>query len=342
MRKIRIKIGLIFLLCCLYASASQSQVLTIDKQSFFLDEKPFDMWGVRVASASQKEIYTKSLIANLDDFKAAGINTLSVFLQGSSGGYSDPFKDGGMNIEKEDLKRLKRIIKSCAERDMVVIVGIFYQRTVKDPEISNLSSEEEIRNAVRTITKKLKAYHNVIINIANEQNSGHYRSFKPFDFNDPRNIISLCKLVKEIDPDRIVGGGGYEDSLNVIIGRSPYIDVLLFDTFSGDIEHGQHSGWHYDYFMQQGVRDIPIVNVELFGGWTRKFMPQGVYTEVGKSIHYQEIEAARKRPGLYVHLHSNPWFQGESQGLENQYHLGGNGTVDSPGVRWYFDKIDKN
>ena len=342
MQKTEFKIVLILVLSTFFVSLANSQVLFIDGNSFLLDEKPFNMWGVRVASATQTNANTKCLISNLDDYKANNINCISIYLQGSSGGYSEPFKNGGLKIKMGDWKRLSKIIRSCAKLDMVVIVGIFYQRTVGNSEISNLRSEDEIRNAVRTVTEKLKPFRNVIINIANEQNSSYYKSFKPFNFNKPENIISLCKEVKLVDPQRIVGGGGYADSLNVIIGKSKYVDVLLFDTFSGDIEKEQHSGWHYDYFRAQGVPDIPIVNVELFGGWTRKFMPQGVYTEEGKIIHFIEIEAAKKRSGLYVHLHSNPWFQGVSQDLKNHYDLGGDGTPENPGVRWYFDRIKNN
>jgi hypothetical protein len=334
-----VKKYLVFLLWLFLVVPVSSQVVSVEGHNFNFDNKPFDMWGVRVASASQNNIYTKCLISNLDDYKSSGINCISVFLQGSSGGYSEPFKRGGQTVERDDWKRLIEIIESCAERDMVVIVGIFYQRTVKNPKLNNLKTEEEIRNAVRTVTKKLKSHRNVIINIANEQNSNNYKSFKTFDFNKPENIISLCREVKEIDSERLVGGGGYADSLNVIIGKSEYVDVLLFDTFSKDIENGHHSGWHYDYFREHGVPDKPIVNVELFGGWTRKFTPQGVYTHEGKEIHLTEIKAAKERPGLYVHLHSNPWFQGEAQNLGNRYDLGGDGNMESPGVRWFFSSI---
>jgi hypothetical protein len=321
----------------MFFTSVPAQVLEVDGEAFLLDKKPFDMWGVRVASASQNEAYTRDLISSLDDYKASGINTISVFLQGSSGGFCDPFGSGGSTIDPAHLGRMFRIADECARRDMVVIVGIFYQRTMKDPEICNLKSGEDIRHAVRLITEKIKPYRNVIINIANEQNSGYYKSYKAFDFNDPENIIHLCREVKNTDPERIVGGGGYHDSLNVVIGKSKHVDVLLFDTFSEDIKNGHHSGWHYDFFKAAGVPAKPIVNVEIFGGWTQKFMPQGVYTPEGKAIHYLEIEAARKRAGLYVHFHSNPWFQGVAQGLENRYDLGGEGTPDDPGVRWYFD-----
>ncbi len=328
---------LIVLLSGLLFISVPAQVLELDGEAFLLDEIPFDMWGVRVASASQKEAYTSDLISNLDDYKANGINCISVFFQGSSGGYSDPFGEHGSTIDSAHLERLIRIIGECSRRDMVVIVGIFYQRTMKDPEICNLESEEDIRNAVRLVTEKLKPFRNVIINIANEQNSDHYRSYQAFSFNNPENIISLCREVKKIDPERIVGGGGYNDSLNLVIGKSSFVDVLLFDTYSGDVEHGHHSGWHYDYFKAGGVPDKPIVNVEIFGSWTQKFTPQGVYTPDGKAIHYTEIEEAKKRDGLYVHLHANPWFQGAAQGFDNRYDLGGEGTPENPGVKWYFE-----
>lgn len=318
-----------------------AQQLTINGHSFYLNEKPFSMLGVRVASASQNDEFTKDLVANLDDYKSVGINTISVFLQGSSGGYSEVFLNQGKEIEKDDWKRLTKIIKACAKRDMVVIVGIFYQRTVKNPGISMLKTEQEIRNAVRTVAQKLKPFKNVIINIANEQNSGHYKDFTAFDFNDPENIISLCEEVKKVDPNRIVGGGGYHDESNVVIGKSASVDVLLFDTFSGDIEKNQHSGWHYEYFREQGVPDKPIVNVELFGGWTRQFMPQGVFSDKGKEIYFQEIEAARRRPGLYIHFHANPWFQAAAQDLPNRFDLGGDCSPDKPGVRWFFERFNR-
>ncbi len=333
---------LIVLMCGLFFTSLSAQILEIDNEAFLLDGKSFDMWGVRVASASQSEAYTTDLISNLDDYKSIGINCISVFLQGSSGGFSDPFGARGLSVDVAHWNRLVRIIDECAQRDMVVIVGIFYQRTIKDPELCKLKSEEDIRNAVRLITKKLKPFRNVIINIANEQNSNHYKSFQAFAFNDPENIIGLCKEVKKIDPERNVGGGGYHDSMNVVIGKSEFVDVLLFDTYSVDIENGHHSGWHYDFFKAAGVPDKPIVNVEIFGGWTGQFRPQGVYTPEGKAIHYTEIEEAKKRAGLYVHFHSNPWYQGEAHGFGNRFDLGGDGTPDNPGVQWYFKSIKKD
>jgi len=317
-----------------------SQELSVAGSQFLLNEEPFDMWGIRVASAAQHDTLTEALIESLDEYKYYGINTVSIYIQGSSGGYSDPFSANGKKIESGQIYRLVKIIQACAERNMVVIAGIFYQRVMGNHSQSlNLRNESAVRNATRLFTEILRPYRNVIINIANEHNSSLYHPFTPFDFNDPQNIISLCEEVKNIDPQRIVGGGGYHDSSNVVIGKSPWVDVLLFDTYSQDVEQNHHSGWHYDYFREQGVSGKPIVNVEMFGGWTRQFAPQGVYNLEGKFIHIQEIIEAQKRPGLYVCFHANRWCQGPADGEPVRYDLGGNGTQEDPGIRWWFEAV---
>lgn len=332
-----------FILILLFFSTvnnSAAQTLSIRGNQFYLDGQEFSMWGIRVASASQTDSLSRHLIDQLDDYKRNGINSVSVFIQGSSGGYCDPFSEDGSQIEEDHFGRLTQIIEACRIRSMVVIVGIFYQRTMQGSnEKRRINNTDAVYNAVETITKKLIPYKNVVINIANEQNSAIYKSFKPFNFNDPQNIIKLCQQVKKVDPARIVGGGGYNDTSNVAIGKSKYVDALLFDTFSEDVKNGHHSGWHYDYFRRMGVPNKPFINVEIFGAWTAQFVPPGVFTEEGKEIHIVEIKEARKRPGLYVHFHSNVWIQGPSDGHPARFELGGMGTIQDPGIRWWFQEL---
>lgn len=275
-------LGLFIFLSALFTGCSKN-ALQIRGNQFFLNGKAFKMWGMRVASASQNEENTKMLISSFYEHKEHNINSISVFFQGSSGGFSDPFSADGKTIDEGHLNRLIRIIEECEKREMVVIAGIFYQRTMGNMNNSRrISDADAVVHAVRLVAEKLKPYRNVIINIANEQNSSGYRDFLAFDFSDPDKIISLCREVHLVDPKRITGGGGYKDGSNIIIVKSADVDVLLFDTYSGDIDRGEHSGWKYDHFRSQGVPDKPIVNVEIFGGWTAKFLPPGVYTEEGK------------------------------------------------------------
>jgi hypothetical protein len=318
---------IVFLLIALVSSVGTGvgqDVLTLQGDQFLYDGRPFDMWGIRVASASQSQQVTNHLIAQLNDYKAHGVNTVAVFYQGSTGGYSNPFSSDGMRVDPAHQARMEQIIKECQTRDMVVIVGIFYQRSALP------SNAEGVRNAVRTVTNLLKPYRNIIINIANEQNSSLYSDTKGiFDFQDPERNIELCRVVHQVDKDRIVGAGGYDHSKNRVIGRSPDVDTLLFDTSSPS----QDSGKLYEEFVAAGARNKPIVNVETFGASAPGSTSQ-VYSEADKRPYFREVDAGIARRGLYICL----FTKGLQEGGKH-YDLRGNGTSGNPGMRWYFEYI---
>lgn len=303
-------------------------LLTVKGDQFLLDGKPFDIWGVRVASATKDQKQTDHLIQQLDEYKRHGVNTVTVFYQGSSGGNYDPFSTDGRQIDGCHQRRMEQIIEAAAKRDMVVVVGIFYQHAPL-----RLSDADAVRNAVITVTKALQPYRNVIINIANEHNSGGWRdTAEIYDFREPDRIIELCKLVHEVDHKRLAGCGGYDHEKNIALGRSSDVDVLLFDTAGPKPDSGEL----YDRFVAAGVKDKPIVNVELFGGWTKQF-PRGVFENPVREAYLAEVKAAANRPGLSVFFHNNPWMQAEPL----RYDLGGQGTQRDPGIRWYFEAVKK-
>lgn len=300
--------------------------LTVNGDQFLYDGKPFDMWGIRTASATKDAAQTERLIAQLDAYKAHGVNTVTVFYQGSSGASYDPFAPDGLSVDTGHQTRMEQIIRACQQRGMVVIVGIFYQNAPL-----RLKNAEAVRNAVRTVARKLKPYRNIIINVVNEQNSNRWKDTADiYDFRDPQHVIELCEIVHAEDARRLVGGGGYDHDKNVVIGRSPAVDALLFDTG----EPPPTSGQLYDRFLASGVTAKPMVNVELFGGWTDQF-PRGVFQDAVKKAYYDEVDAAVSRKGLYVFFFSTPWTQGEPM----RYDLAGDGTTAHPGIRWYFEYV---
>ena len=157
-----------------------------------------------------------------------------------------PSRPTGGEIDPGHQGRMERIIRACAERGMVVVVGLFYQAAP-----FGLRDAEAVRTAVRTVATALRPHRNVIINVANEQNSGEWAdTAATYDFRDPDRVIELCRLVHEVDPERLVGGGGYDHEKNLVIGRSPEVDVLLFDTAGPD----PGSGELYDRFVAGGRR----------------------------------------------------------------------------------------
>jgi hypothetical protein len=147
-------------------TTTTTKTLRVVGDAFTLDGQPFDMWGVRTASATQDQAQTDHLIAQLDAYKAHGVNTVTVFYMGSRGAYYNPWTRDGGSIDAGHQGRMEQIIKPANARGMVVVAGLFYQHAP-----FSFDNADAVRRAARTAAAKLKPYRNVIINIANEQNS---------------------------------------------------------------------------------------------------------------------------------------------------------------------------
>jgi hypothetical protein len=172
-----------------------------------------------------------------------------------------------------------------------------------------------------------------MINVCNEHNSGEWaKRAAVYDFRKPEGVIELCRVVKETDPKRLVGGGGYDHKLNEVVGRAKEVDALLFDTAGPEPD----SGTLYKRFLAAGVKDKPIVNVETFGGWTKQF-PRGVFSDDVRKAYLREVDAAAEHRGLSLFFHNNPWCQSQTEAM--RYDLGGKGTEADPGIRWYFEYV---
>jgi hypothetical protein len=303
--------------------------LGIKGQAFVLDGKPFDMWGVRAAGASQNQAVTDHLIAQLDTYLAHGVNTVSVYYMGCASGYADPFAPDGRSIAPDHQRRMEAIIRACDTRGMVAMVGIFYQRS----DAPQLKDWDAARAAVATVAAALRPHRNVILNLANEQNSTRYRGLPWERVNNTEDIIALARIARAAAPTLLIGAGGYLHEKNEIIGRAAEIDTLLFDT-----NGPEDSGQLYQRFRAAGV-DKPMVNVETFGGWTLNYLPQGVFPEAVKREYLREVATAAQQHGLYLHFHNSPWLQPVPEVGPIRYDLGGRGTKEDPGIRWYFEAV---
>jgi sugar phosphate isomerase/epimerase len=320
------------LLLAFFVAVGRAATVTTTGDQFLLEGRPIKLWGVRTASASQSAESTRHLIAQLDEYRRHGLNAVAVFYQGSSGGYANPFVADGSALDPAHHARMVEIIEACDRRAMVVVVGIFYQRS----DYARTAAGWE--NAVRTVARRLRPHRNVILNLANEQNSSLYRDSNPiFDVGDPARLIALCELVHAEDPARLVGAGGYDHAKNIVLGRSRHVDVLLFDT-----NGPEDSGALFDRFVAAGVTGKPVVNVEQFGAYSGKAdFPKtpGVFTAANQALFRREVDAAVTRPGLHTFFFDVRWLQGAGSGHANRYDLGGDGTAAAPGFRWYAEYV---
>jgi hypothetical protein len=381
------------------------------------DGAPLEVWGLRVASGAAKDAWTDDLVGHLDEYLSYGLNALTVFYQGCSGGSLQAFSPDGREIDPAVQRRMERILDAAAERQMLVVAGIFYQNQAArlDPENGAwLEGRDAYPRAVEAVARSLRRYPNVIVNTCNEHT---VRSFEtcPFPMRTAEGMVELCLAAKQGDPDRLVGGGGGhgagqgggQTGVNEQLVARPEVDVLLWDW-------GNHSPEAVAAYQAIDPRK-PTMNVEVFGARAQGFVEvdadgpkagqspvpagapprggdaaasaspvsrsapstrpygtvawvggssttppppagrkriQGVFPEgesegEGRAIHrgkadfLAEIDCAASTPGFSLFGHFPGWYQGPSRdpSFDNRFDLGGQGTLEDPGIRWYFEAV---
>ncbi|MCU0409311.1 MAG: hypothetical protein MUD02_10225 [Bacteroidales bacterium] len=322
--------------------------LEVRADRFLVNGVETKLWGIRIASAAQSDENTAELIGNLDEYRDHGINCISVFLMGSSGGACDPFSADGKQIDEAHKTRTERIIRELDKRNMICVLGIFYQNVEVYGGRKNLTGWEASTEAVRTVAGWLKNrnFTNVILNIANEQNSKAYDDDPWSRVRNVADICSLCSIAGETYPGLITGAGGYNEKNNSELCLCKDVDVLLYDTANpadGDLYTDKKLYDSYrGTFAANNAPPKPLFNVEQFGAWSERFAPpQGNYDrlENARSYYMECIDAALENPGLNTTFHSNVWYQGRKQSYSNRFDMGGQGTASDPGVKWYFDYL---
>jgi len=334
---------------------SAAMVVSVSGNRIRVDSTPVRLWGVRAASATQTESLKNKLITALATWSTTPMNCVTVFYQGSSGGNSRAFSTDGTSFEPGVESRMQAIAEECRSRGIVLIVGLFYQTATElgPSTASAVVRDAAYRNATRLVATSLLPYRNIIINIANENTSSGWPTNTTLApaFANAENVMRACAWVKEIDPARIVGGGGFGISDNVEIGLDPRADVVLYDTIDTATMATRH-----DPLISAGVTK-PSINVETFGGSTRDIDPTpGVYNATWSNgvtsggLFKAEVDEVLARSSVNNYssgslMHDNRWFQMFSLGGartldDNRFDFGdegyqSNGTSTSKGWGWW-------
>jgi len=144
----------------MYNSAAQGKLMNFRAgNALFDDENRTD---------DNPDANTNDFIAQLDSYKAHGLLAFDMCLQGGYPGYEGAKvsafnNDGSLKVAWMD--RCGRVIKAANAKNMIVILGLFYQR-----QDQILTDDNAVRQAVRNVCDWLivNNHRNVIIEIANE------------------------------------------------------------------------------------------------------------------------------------------------------------------------------
>ena len=107
----------------------------------------------------------------------------------------------------------------------------------------------------------------------------------------------------------------------------------------------------YTTLFPYHLKFIGVINVlfELFSLYEESIAHLNNQTRIGVFIgnpsiryYYEEVDSVSSTNGLYTFFFAQDWVQGKSTGKVNRYELGGAGTPEDPGIRWYFEYVKES
>lgn len=148
---------------------------------------------------------TDTFIASIPDYYNHGIRAFTLCLQGGMPGYegamNSAFEPDG-SLRPDYLKRVGRVIETCDQQGIAIILSCFYQR--QDQILENADAiRQGVINTVQWITDQ--QYAHVMIEIANEH---AHRGFTHDIIRDPEGQVELIQLAKKMAPQLIVTTSG--------------------------------------------------------------------------------------------------------------------------------------
>ena len=286
-----------------------NNVFTIKGDKAYLNDNEFQVIGLRCSNALISNETTNNLIEHLDLYKSYGVNTVSVFFQGSRFGDVKGYNEDA-SLDPEYSRRMAQIIEACDEREMVVLVGCLYWGTSKGKWEHWTQNEANlaVANTVKWLSDN--EYRNVFVDPDNEGMANRAKGF---------NLEEMIAAGKNIDSKIVIGynKNGYPP---------PNADLALHFAQKSTFKHyiqseGTMSDYWGAYSKEKGVYNY--INI-------------GVYTEGKKQEQLKNTDNHLKNGKGYIF--ASTWLQC----IPPNNDPGGNGSHCNPGIFWWLEHIKKN
>lgn len=297
---------LLFSIC---SSLFASNIFSVKGEKTFLNNKEFQVIGLRCSNALISDESTDELINHLDLYKTYGVNTISVFFMGSRFGDVKGYNEDA-SLNPVYTKRMEKIIRECDKRDMVVLVGCLYWggSKAKWESWKQEDAERAVANTVQWLSEN--NFRNVFVDPDNEGMAQKNAGFK---------IQGMIAAGKSVDPTILIG-------YNAKGKPAKNADIALhFSDKAEGIPYIESEGTMTDYWgaysKEKGLYEY--INV-------------GIYTRGKKAEQQKRTETFLNQGDGY--MFASTWLQN----VPPNYSPGGDGSPCNPGIQWWFDFIKKN
>jgi len=274
-----------------------------------LDGQLFQVRGLRCSNALVNDAAADSLIRHLPVFAAYGVNTVSVFFQGSRFGDVHGYRRDG-TLNPVYAARMGRVIEAADAWAMVVLVGCLYwgDSRAKWDIWTQSEANAAVRNKVAFLGER--GYGNALVDVDNE---GMALRAKGFDNR------ALVLAGKRANPERVIG-------TNFKGEPPPEADLgLHFATPVPDKPYIESEG---------SAPDTPV------GYWGDYSKRDGFYGYLHVGVYTPEMQASQVGSAAdhfdagHGYLMASTWLQAPP-GQGPRHYPGGDGTVQAPGIRWW-------
>lgn len=285
--------------------------LSVAGSDILLNGKPFKVKGVRLSNALTSDASTEQALRSLDDFKAYGLNTVSVYIMGSRFSDTKGYRPDA-TLDPAHAQRLARIIEAADARGMVVLVGCLYwgTSTAKDGlgHWTQREADLAIGNTVRWL--KQRGYRNVFIDPDNEGMAAREKGW---------SIEAMIAAGRREDPAAIL-------AYNAMPAPPPNAQINLH--FSPKVAGKP-------WVESEGVPEMR----HYWGPYSKRdglyaYINVGLYSEEQKRTQLRDTRESMEKYNGY--MMASTWLQSSPPNGPN-FTPGGDGSPGQPGIRWWLD-----
>jgi hypothetical protein len=286
-----------------------TNVFSVNGTNTYLNDKEILVIGLRCSNALMSDETTTNLIEHLDLYKSFGVNTISVFFQGSRFGDIKGYNEDG-SLNPEYSKRMALVIEACDKREMVVLVGCLYWggSMAKWESWTQKEANMAVANTVKWLSEN--DYRNVFVDPDNEGMANRAKGF---------NIEEMIVAGKKVDSDIVIGfnNHGYPSSnadlalhFSDKTNLKPYIE-----------SEGTMTDYWGSYSKEKGLYNY--INI-------------GIYTEGKKKEQLLNTDKHLQKGKGYIF--ASTWLQC----IPPNSDPGGDGSPCNPGISWWLEYIKRN
>ena len=316
--RFRSMVALLAVALMFFAGAARPShyVFAVKGEQLTVNGRPFKVLGLRCSNALISDATARQLIDNLDGFKAYGVNTVSVYLMGSRFGDVKGYRPDA-TLEPAVAARLGQIIEAADARGMIVLVGCLYWSESRASDgLHQTWTQSEANRAVANTVAWLKAHEarNVFVDPDNEGMAHRGAGF---------DIGALIDAAHAVDPTIAVAwndASAPAKSADLLIHHSPRVKGRAWLQSEGS--PGNAPGGYWGSYSKRK---------ELY-----QYLNIGVYSAAMKEDILRQTRVDTEQWNGF--MLASTWLQCVAPEGPQQT-PGGDGTTQSPGVRWWLEYV---